>query len=122
MRFTAFSQLAFLTSSVLWGTSTGQTTLDTDQLLVGTTSGTLVGRYNATGARAFLGVRYAFPPTGPRRFAAPVPFDVAADSVWDSTSFGYTCPGQYYPGTTIYTELPFLPFSQQNEDYLTLNV
>ncbi|KAG9103555.1 hypothetical protein FRC06_009925 [Ceratobasidium sp. 370] len=122
MRFTALTQLAFLTSSALWGTSIGQTTLDTDQLLVKTTSGTLVGRYNATGVRAFLGVRYAFPPTGDRRFAAPVPFDVTADSMWDSTSFGYTCPGQYYPGTTIYTELPFLPFSQQDEDCLTLNV
>ncbi|KAG9085195.1 hypothetical protein FS749_004617 [Ceratobasidium sp. UAMH 11750] len=122
MRFTAFSPLAFLTFSALWGTSAGHTTLDTEQLLVKTTSGTLVGRYNATGVRAFLGVRYAFPPTGPHRFAAPVPFDVSADSMWDSMSFGYTCPGQYYPGTTIYTELPFLPFSQQNEDCLTLNV
>ncbi|QRV78528.1 carbohydrate esterase family 10 protein [Ceratobasidium sp. AG-Ba] len=42
--------------------------------------------------------------------------------MWDATSFGYTCPGQYYPGTTIYTLLPFLPFSEQNEDCLTLNV
>ncbi|KAG9109149.1 hypothetical protein FRC07_008360 [Ceratobasidium sp. 392] len=122
MRPSAFARFALLASSVLWGTSTAQTTLDTNQLIVKTTSGILVGRYNATGARAFLGVRYGFPPTGVRRFAAPVPFDVTPTLMWDATSFGYTCPGQYYPGTTIYTELPFLPFSEQNEDCLTLNV
>ncbi|KAG9125495.1 hypothetical protein FRC07_007347 [Ceratobasidium sp. 392] len=123
MRPSAFAPLALLASSAFWGSvGAAQTVLDTDQLLVKTTSGNLVGRYNATGVRAFLGVRYAFPPTGARRFAAPVPFDVTPDSMWDATSFGYTCPGQYYPGATIYTELPFLPFSQQNEDCLTLNV
>ncbi|KAG9109512.1 hypothetical protein FRC07_008290 [Ceratobasidium sp. 392] len=122
MRPSAFTQFALLASSILWATSTAQTTLDTDQLIVKTTSGILVGRYNATSVRAFLGVRYGFPPTGVRRFAAPVPFDVTPTLMWDATSFGYTCPGQYYPGTTIYTELPFLPFSEQNEDCLTLNV
>ncbi|KAG9082583.1 hypothetical protein FRC07_014160, partial [Ceratobasidium sp. 392] len=123
MRPSALAPLALLASPALWGSAiAAQTVLDTDQLLVKTTSGNLVGRYNATGVRAFLGVRYAFPPTGARRFAAPVPFDVTPDSMWDATSFGYTCPGQYYPGTTIYTELPFLPFSEQNEDCLTLNV
>ncbi|KAG8790316.1 hypothetical protein FRC12_012185 [Ceratobasidium sp. 428] len=122
MRPSAFAQLVFLTSA-LWGTSTAQQApLDTDQLLVKSTSGILVGRYNTTSVRAFLGVRYAFPPTGARRFAAPVPFDVTPTLMWDATSFGYTCPGQYYPGTSIYTELPFLPFSEQNEDCLTLNV
>ncbi|KAG8772576.1 hypothetical protein FRC12_002988 [Ceratobasidium sp. 428] len=125
MRPSVFAPFTLLASSAFWGLSnaqTAQTVLDTDQLLVKTTSGNLVGRYNATNVRSWLGVRYAFPPTGTRRFAAPVPYDVTSDTMWDATSFGYTCPGQYYPGTTIYTVLPFLPFSQQNEDCLTLNV
>jgi para-nitrobenzyl esterase len=121
MRVSAFTQSTLLIVSALWSTSTATATLDTDQLLVKTSSGILVGRYNATSVRAFLGVRYAFPPIGARRFAAPVPFDVSPD-MRDATSFGSTCPGQYYPGTTIYTILPYLPFSQQNEDCLNLNV
>ncbi|KAG8679831.1 hypothetical protein FRC09_018681, partial [Ceratobasidium sp. 395] len=122
MRPSLFTQFALLASSVFWGTSNARSTLDTDELHVKTTSGTLVGRYNATGVRAFLGVPYAFSPTGARRFAEPIPYKLTSDYVSDATSFGYTCPGQYYPGTTIYTELPFLPFSEQNEDCLVLNV
>ncbi|KAG8766000.1 hypothetical protein FRC12_007144 [Ceratobasidium sp. 428] len=122
MRLPLFAPSALLAFSAPWRLSTARPTLDTDQLLVKTTSGTLVGRYNATNVRAFLGVRYAFPPTGTRRFAAPVPYDVTSDNMWNATSFGYTCPGQYYPGATIYTILPFLPSNEQNEDCLTLNV
>ncbi|QRV86438.1 Carboxylesterase family [Ceratobasidium sp. AG-Ba] len=122
MRLLEFSRLALLASSVFLRPSDAKPTPEDNQLVVKTTSGTLIGLYNATNVRAFLGVRYAYPPTGDRRFAAPVPFDVGPDQTSNATSFGYTCPGQYYPGTTIYTMLPFLPFSEQSEDCLTLNV
>ncbi|KAG8695438.1 hypothetical protein FRC09_009146 [Ceratobasidium sp. 395] len=122
MRLVALAQSALLACSAFWGTSAALVIREADQLHVKTTSGTLIGKYNATSVRAFLGVPYAYPPTGTRRFAAPVPYDVSADKVQNVTAFGYTCPGQYYPGTSIYTQLPFLPFTQQNEDCLKLNV
>jgi len=56
-----------------------------------TTGGTVHGV--ALGASfAYLGVRYAAPPTGSLRFAAPAPTGCTADADLDATALGPKCP------------------------------
>jgi para-nitrobenzyl esterase len=70
------------------------------------------------GIRRFLGIRYAEPPFGERRFAAPVPA-ASWQGLRDATRFGATAPQSPYQGDTAAllasVEIP-------GEDILTVNV
>ena len=92
-------------------------------LSVGTTSGTVQGFYNDTAhdVRAFLGVPFAAAPTGSLRFLPPTKRP-RSSSVIDATSWPAACPGLYANATTIYSLLPYLPFTPPNEDCLTVNI
>ncbi|KAF8602053.1 alpha/beta-hydrolase [Ceratobasidium sp. AG-I] len=92
-------------------------------LLVDTTSGKVQGFYNDTAhnVRAFLGVPFAAAPTGSLRFMPPAK-RARSSSVIDATSWPAACPGLYTNTTTIYTLLPYLPFTKPDEDCLTMNV
>ncbi|WP_309110662.1 carboxylesterase family protein [Saccharothrix sp.] len=75
------------------------------------TRGRFRGRAVDTAVDAFLGIRYAEPPFGPRRFAAPV----RADHSGDCLEFGPIPPQS--------VELPGAPvWRPGDEDVLTLNV
>ena len=91
------------------------TTVDTAELT--TARGRLRGVLRA-GVRSFLGIPYALPPFGERRFAAPVPA-AGWDGVRDAFEFGPTAPKPGYSGT-VATLLPE-PFVA-GEDCLNLNV
>ncbi|HJS88340.1 MAG TPA: carboxylesterase family protein [Steroidobacteraceae bacterium] len=79
--------------------------------------GVLVGRIDAQGIRAFKGIPYAKPPTGARRWRAPV-----AASGWtgarDAGRFGVSCIQPPWPTHSIYND-GIVHFS---EDCLFLNV
>ena len=88
-----------------------------DRPTVSTTSGTVRGS-TRDGVSAFLGIPYAAPPFGPRRFAAP-----AAPERWDgvreATAFGATVPKPpYAPPYDVLLLEPQIP----GEDCLTVNV
>ncbi|MFE2755058.1 carboxylesterase family protein [Actinosynnema sp. NPDC059335] len=69
------------------------------------------GRAVGGGVTAFLGIRYAEPPFGARRFAAPVPVDDAGDR----SGFGPVAPqSARLPGAPVWRP--------GDEDVLTLNV
>lgn len=57
--------------------------------LVQTTAGTVRGTRRPDGTSAFLGIPFAEPPTGERRFRAPVP-RAPWDGILDATAFGAT--------------------------------
>ncbi|MER5945440.1 carboxylesterase family protein [Streptomyces sp. NPDC001904] len=86
--------------------------------VVTTAQGTLRGRTDAQGVAAFLGVPYAAPPFGPRRFRAPAPAEPWTGER-DATAYGPTAPKAAYtppfdaliPETTV-----------PGEDCLNLNV
>lgn len=92
-------------------------------LYVSTTSGTIEGFYNDTAhdVRAFLGVPFAAAPTGSLRFMPPAKRP-RSSSVIKATSWPAACPGLYPNATTIYSLLPYLPFTKFDEDCLTMNV
>jgi para-nitrobenzyl esterase len=70
------------------------------------------------GVHAFLGIPYAAPPFGPRRFAAPQPAQ-PWDGVRDCTEFGPTVPKPpYTPPYDLLLPEPVIP----GEDCLNLNV
>ncbi|WP_373312587.1 carboxylesterase/lipase family protein [Streptomyces candidus] len=77
-------------------------------------TGRIGGLRPAPGVRAFLGIPYAAPPFGPRRFRSPQPPE-PWDGVRDCTAFGPVCPQS--------AELPGAPsWSLGEEDVLSLNV
>ncbi|WEB45202.1 carboxylesterase family protein [Streptomyces yunnanensis] len=79
-----------------------------------TTSGRVRGRRDSDGITAVLGVPYAAPPFGDRRFRAPQPAP-AWDGVRDCTAFGPIAPQS--------AELPGAPvWRPGDEDILTVNV
>ncbi|KAJ7167006.1 Alpha/Beta hydrolase protein [Mycena filopes] len=98
---------------------------------VTTESGTLRGFVDssAPAVRQFLGVPFALPPTGPRRWLPPAPFSNASASV-EAKAFGPACPQiplskQSTPD--IFSALggnrtEFFPVEEFDEDCLTLNV
>jgi para-nitrobenzyl esterase len=70
------------------------------------------------GVHAFLGIPYAAPPFGPRRFAAPQPAE-PWDGVRDCTEYGPTVPKPpYAPPYDVLLPEPVIP----GEDCLNLNV
>jgi para-nitrobenzyl esterase len=84
---------------------------------VTTTSGTVRGTTH-DGVHAFLGIPYAAPPFGPRRFAAPAAPE-RWDGVRDATQYGPTAPKPpYAPPFDVLLPEPQIP----GEDCLNLNV
>ncbi|MFT7834737.1 carboxylesterase family protein [Saccharothrix sp. BKS2] len=81
-----------------------------------TRRGRFRGRSVDRAVEAFLGIRYAEPPFGPRRFAEPVPVDVPASGPpVDCLEFGPIAPqAALLPGTPLWRP--------GQEDVLTLNV
>jgi para-nitrobenzyl esterase len=89
----------------------------TDRPTVSTTSGTVLG-FTDDGVAAFLGIPYAAPPFGARRFAAPAPAE-RWDGVREATEYGATVPkGPYAPPYDVLLLEPQIP----GEDCLNLNV
>ncbi|MFD8567857.1 carboxylesterase/lipase family protein [Streptomyces sp. NPDC059639] len=86
--------------------------------VVTTAQGTLRGRTDAHGVAAFLGVPYAAPPFGPRRFRAPAPAQPWTGER-DATAYGPTAPKAPYapPFDALIPET-----SAPGEDCLNLNV
>jgi glutamate-1-semialdehyde 2,1-aminomutase len=97
------------------------------ELTVSTTSGTVHGFYNDSSTRtvrAFLGIPYAEPPIGIRRWAPPVP-KKSPRSRLGGHEFGPSCPLLYSPSDNdIYSVLPYsLPHPDYiSEDCLSLNI
>ena len=84
-----------------------------------TTSGKLRGFSPAAGVHAYLGIPYAQPPTGARRFQPAQPLPRTSAPV-DATRFGKACM-QFNYRTPYAVAFPAPPFAQ-SEDCLTLNV
>jgi para-nitrobenzyl esterase len=84
-----------------------------DPLLVDTSSGPVHGKRDG-GALAWLGIPYAAPPTGDRRWRPPAPV-ATWSSVRDATGFGDACVQAGSPAAPDATALG-------SEDCLTLNV
>ena len=80
-------------------------------------TGELIGRSEG-GVDRYLGVPYAAPPFGKRRFAKPEPVEPWAEPR-DASEFGPTSPQTPYPGR-IGTILPSI--DRPGEDILTANV
>jgi para-nitrobenzyl esterase len=91
---------------------------------VRTSRGAVRGSLVERGAAAFLGIPYAAPPVGERRFRAPEPA-VRWDGVRDATAFGPVAPqaARALPGidTRVLLGEGWAP-GPGSEDYLTLNV
>jgi para-nitrobenzyl esterase len=85
--------------------------------VVETTSGALRGRVE-DGVEVFLGVRYAAPPVGPRRFRPPEPLPRPSGIV-DATRPGPSAP---QPPSRLTAALGPMRMPEQDEDCLTLNV
>jgi para-nitrobenzyl esterase len=89
----------------------------TTESTVRTTSGAVRGS-SRDGVHAFLGIPYAAPPFGPRRFAAPQPPE-PWDGVRAATAYGPTVPKPpYAPPYDVLLPEPVVP----GEDCLNLNV
>ncbi|KAB8209410.1 Alpha/Beta hydrolase protein [Aspergillus parasiticus] len=94
------------------------------ELLIDTTSGPVEGFYNSSSVRAFLGIPYAEPATGSRRFKPPVPKSRSNQTV-QADSFPSTCPGQYtFSNESIWSVLPYMPWNTESmsEDCLAINI
>jgi para-nitrobenzyl esterase len=68
---------------------------DASQLLVSVASGTLRGK-RMGGSLVFLGIPFAAPPIGARRFAPPAP-TIPWNGVRDATESGRACPQKLFP-------------------------
>ncbi|CAK3925486.1 carboxylesterase family [Lecanosticta acicola] len=64
---------------------------------------------------AFLGIPYALPPVGERRFARPVPVP-ESNETFQATEYSLRCPGKQL------LRAPGAPWLEASEDCLTLNV
>ncbi|OJJ38084.1 hypothetical protein ASPWEDRAFT_734215 [Aspergillus wentii DTO 134E9] len=93
-------------------------------LTIQTTSGQVHGFINQTAplVRQFLGIPYAEPPTGERRFLPPVEREDRGSI--KATAFAPSCMQQESNSSTIYTEQvsQFLINGGQSEDCLYLNI
>jgi glutamate-1-semialdehyde 2,1-aminomutase len=101
-------------------------TASISELQVETSSGIVHGFYNnsAETVRTFLGIPYAEPPVGQRRFA-PAVRKGRMQGVFDASSFGPPCPGQFsFSNESIWTVLPYNPWNtaDMSEDCLSINV
>ncbi|RDB26340.1 hypothetical protein Hypma_006356 [Hypsizygus marmoreus] len=73
--------------------------------------GTFRGVLTSSGIQKWLGIPYALPPTGARRFKAPVPIHRRSPGVVDVSAFGHAC-------TQASAELG----APTSEDCLVLNI
>ncbi|OGM45048.1 carboxylesterase family protein [Aspergillus bombycis] len=109
--------------SIVIATILSSTALASD-LLIDTTSGAVEGFYNSSSVRAFLGIPYAEPAAGSRRFKPPVPKSRSNETV-RADSFPPTCPGQYtFSNESIWSVLPYMPWNtdSMSEDCLAINI
>ena len=87
-----------------------------DPLIVGVDQGKLRGKLiNGGAVRAFLGVPYAAPPVGPKRWAPPQPA-LPWKGVMDATQYGHHCMQGH-----VFGDMQF-PDAGDSEDCLSLNV
>ena len=100
---------------------------DGNDLRVVTTSGLLNGFVNssAPSVRQFLGIPYALPPTGPRRWLPAQNFTSSASI--STTDIGSACPQHPLRNNWVYSvnggnKTEFFPQENYSEDCLTLNV
>ncbi len=92
-----------------------------DSVVVTTTCGPIRGRRHAYGD-TFLGVPYAAPPVGERRFAPPICHDDWSE-VPDATQPGPTAPQLTRAAFGNLDMSPYFgPGWRHGEDYLTLNI
>ncbi len=84
--------------------------------VIETTGGKLAGRVQA-GVASFLGIPYASPPVGARRFRPPEPPEPWS-GVRDAAAFGFSAPQTELAGRV----LPGMSVGSQSEDCLYLNV
>ena len=99
------------------GDTEGSRRVTTTEPIVRTTGGAVRGR-SRDGGHAFLGIPFAAPPFGPRRFAAPQPPE-PWDGVRPATAYGPTVPKPpYAPPYDMLLAEPVIP----GEDCLNLNV
>ncbi|WP_427008726.1 carboxylesterase family protein [Pseudarthrobacter sp. H2] len=89
----------------------------TSSLTVQTTSGLLTGTAEG-GVRRFLGIPYAVPPVGDRRFAKPEPMDTPRDAR-TATGWGSAPPQSR---SRLEDTMGPMPLCRQSEDCLQLNV
>ncbi|PIG83107.1 carboxylesterase family protein, partial [Aspergillus arachidicola] len=117
------SNLTMVRLSTFIATTLSSTAL-ASELLIDTTSGPVEGFYNSSSVRAFLGIPYAEPATGSRRFKPPVPKSRSNQTV-QADSFPPTCPGQYtFSNESIWSVLPYMPWNTESmsEDCLAINI
>jgi carboxylesterase type B len=100
-----------LAATAALGTTATAARADRDPLVVHTQSGAVRGVHEAAGVDAFLGIRYAAPPVGDRRWRPPAPA-AGWNGVADATRFGNVCPA------TASTNGP----RSETEDCLFVNV
>ncbi|KAK5130472.1 hypothetical protein LTR08_001994 [Meristemomyces frigidus] len=103
------------------------TTSSSQGVQVMTTSGLLNGFINPAfpNTRQFLGVPFAMPPTGPRRWLPPFDFHSTASIL--ANDVGPACPQQLLRNAQVYSVnggnmTEFFPRETFSEDCLTLNV
>ena len=92
------------------GTSITMAPIPKITLRQGTFIGTVVRRGYPQALEEFLGIPYALPPTGPRRFRPPVRVNASADE-FEARKYGYGCLSG-----------PSDPNHPQDEDCLNLNI
>ena len=85
-----------------------------------TQSGDVVGFIAQSGARAWLGVRFASPPVGQRRWQAPKPPQPAGELI-EALEFGAACP-QLHSQLTSSGDMPEPGRMIGDEDCLYLNI
>jgi acetylcholinesterase len=101
------------------------------KLQVKTDSGLLHGfvKPSAPNVRQFLGVPFAHPPTGPRRWLPPS--KLKSSAIFNATSIGPACPqiafGGAESGSSVYSpsggnQTEYFPLDSFSEDCLTLNI
>jgi len=87
---------------------------DINRVTIATSLGPVAGIHNADGIDVFLGIPYAKPPKGERRFSAPQEPDKWSNS-FPAFNFGPVCP-------QLHEKLEPSSYLFQDEDCLTLNV
>lgn len=108
---------AALTIMVSFGCATAMAAPSAGRAVVTIAQGVLAGRVDAQGVRSFKGIPYAAPPTGERRWTAPV-----AAAGWkgirDASRFGAGCIQPPWPAKSIYDDR----VANFSENCLFLNV
>jgi len=106
-----------LTIAFIWGFSGALRGAISHQAVITISQGALAGQIDAHGVRSFKGIPYAEPPTGDKRWTAPV-----AAGPWkglrDAREFGASCFETSYSPQSLFAVSP----PKLSEDCLFLNV